>query len=421
MSQSAPALSLPAYKAIKHRLGRVISEKWRAGSRLPPIQELSRQIGAGQKNTLRAVQEFVAEGGLASRPGAGTFVTESFDFLVYGVESHRDDLPTMLKPPPTESLVGKRIVMLGVDGVDAFMMRIASRISDELVARGAGVSRIAQAEHPEELISRLNRSRQDLVVMFQPTDGTLSGLRADLPVVLISTSDAPLVSARRVDLVTVDQRQGGVLAGQRLRQAGSRLPCFMGVVAGWDETGGWDGPSAQRLRGFELGFGHEVRAEHVLRSPFYDPAEGARLAGVFVRMNPRPDCIFCASDELAIGFLQGALAFNLEPGEDYRLIGFDGQERGKRVGEGPLTTVAIPAADMGRHGSELAVRRLLDPDRAPQRVFLGCSLLEGQTVELSPRRRKVRDAMRKQRRLLHPSQGSAQPGDHPAAGFSLEH
>lgn len=421
MTQSASMLALPAYKAIKHRLGKVISENWRAGSRLPPIQELSRQIGAGQKNTLRAVQEFVAEGALASRPGAGTFVTEDFDFLVYGAASHRDDLPTMLTPPASESLVGRSVALVGADGSDAFITRIASRISDELIARGADVNRAEHSNKSEELAGRVNRGGHDLVVMFQPTGDVAAMLRPDLSAVLISTSDVPQLSARRVDLVTVDQRQGGMVAGQRLRSAGCRLPCFMGVVAGWDHVGEWDDGSSQRLRGFELGFGRAVDAAHVLRSSFYDPAEGARLAGVFVRMNPRPDCVFCASDELAIGFLQGALAFGLEPGEDYKLVGFDGQERGQRIGEGPLTTVAVPTADMGRHGAELSVRRLLDPDRAPQRVFLGCSLLEGQTIDLSPLRLKVRRAMREHRRKLHSSLSSGEPGDRPAITPRQEH
>jgi DNA-binding LacI/PurR family transcriptional regulator len=135
-----------------------------------------------------------------------------------------------------------------------------------------------------------------------------------------------------------------------------------------------------RLRAFEHGFGLPVPPGHVLLTRSYGESWGARLVARYAALNPRPEAVFAASDELAVGFVKGALALGLEPLRDYQIIGFDGQERGRQLHEGPLTTIQVPAAEMGRRGAELLADRLLNPDQPARQLRLGCTLFEGNTV-----------------------------------------
>jgi LacI family transcriptional regulator len=96
--------------------------------------------------------------------------------------------------------------------------------------------------------------------------------------------------------------------------------------------------------------------------------------------------VFAASDELAVGFVQGARDQGLMAGRDYQIIGFDRQQLGMDLPEGPLTTIEVPRVAMGVRGAELLTARLLDPDQPVHRTYLGCSLFEGKTTRSSQRR-----------------------------------
>jgi LacI family transcriptional regulator len=91
--------------------------------------------------------------------------------------------------------------------------------------------------------------------------------------------------------------------------------------------------------------------------------------------------IFTVSDDIAFGFINGALSHNLRPGRDYQIIGMDGQQMGKELGIGTLTTVAAPIAEMGKMAAKLLVDRFSNPGRRSQRILLGCDLIDGNTVK----------------------------------------
>jgi DNA-binding LacI/PurR family transcriptional regulator len=97
-------------------------------------------------------------------------------------------------------------------------------------------------------------------------------------------------------------------------------------------------------------------------------------------MPRRPQGLFCVSDDLATGFLHAADARGLVAGEDFHLIGFGGQVRGRLAPGGPLTTVAIPAQHMGRTAADLLLSRLAEPELPVRRVLLACDLVQGRTA-----------------------------------------
>ena len=82
------------------------------------------------------------------------------------------------------------------------------------------------------------------------------------------------------------------------------------------------------------------------------------------RFNPSPTAILVYNDLTAIGALHSLRAAGLAVPGDVAVVGTDGIELGRFVAP-PLTTVAHPAAELGRLGVETLFERLAG--RAPER------------------------------------------------------
>jgi len=372
------------YQAIKRQLGREIGRRWTSGSRLPPINELAQMLGTGKRNTHRAVRELVDEGVLVSRPGMGTYVSAEID-----VEQFRDIVRTaedlQVGGDPAQPLAGCHICVITAEhSTDLMIQEMRAGLIAELKGKGAIItSHLSTVEQP---LPGEEANAPDAFAFLNPEVVEPIEIKGDKPVVVISTSSYVTVAMPQgYDVVSVDQEQGGVLAGRRLRDAGCRGVCFIGASAARNQSHrmDWDNTSIARLRGFVMGWGSEVPLAHQLVTQFYCISEGARMVQHYMRLSPRPTGVFCASDELAVGFLIGAMAYGLRHGDDFRLVGFDGQGLGRMQPEGPLTTVRVPAMEMGRKGAELLAGRIEQPDQPVRRLFLGCSLFEGNTVTAS--------------------------------------
>jgi len=163
-----------------------------------------------------------------------------------------------------------------------------------------------------------------------------------LPLVLLGRSDP----AGRVPSVQTDNRQAGRLAAQHLLASGARR---LGFLAGRDDG------EASLARG--AGFA-EVVCQAGLPSPYLLSAGGySHAAGLLVGQQHaqtlvRLDGLFCASDALAMGVMDGcrsALA-----GQGLPIVGCDDVPQSAWPAY-RLTTVAQPVAQL----AEEAVRRLL--------------------------------------------------------------
>jgi LacI family transcriptional regulator len=399
MALAAP----PVYRAIKAELAQFIRHRCEPGARLPSIQDLSRKLRTGQRNTYRAVRELADEGFLVCRPGSGTYVTEQFR------SGWQDDDPFAsamdVTRPPERPLTGRRICLLANTRPDPFLRPAVQALSTGLAARGAFVyEQLPGSTDPTAPDLDGATLTPDAVIHVQPDINTALRCRDDQVMAVLSTSSSLRVDPRlRYDLISIDEEQGGMLAGQRLLDAGCRRPCFLGVLNPATQTRKreYDAVSRRRLSGFEHGLGRPLTAAQKLASPFYNSGMAARLAQAFARMPDRPDAVFCASDELAVGFLLGCLALGLEPGADLKIIGFDGQQSGRAVAEGPLTTVDLPIVEMGMKAVEMLTSRLINPEQAPRRLLLGCSLFEGQTVAPDHLQLKARRFAQLQSQHIH--------------------
>lgn len=374
-----PNVAQIARQELLKRLG----TQWPVGQWLPPVPILARVLGVGQVNAHRAVVALTREGYLLPRRGRGTRVLQAPGY------GDREGSTSALIQPGQE----QQSVPLVTRPVDIAIVR--SRTTDPLVHRMVDAfldaSRSLNPHYSfvllEPAVERIQlQSPVDVAVLFNtPQADDLSGVWPQANHVIRVASGMPgdpalLQEQYRADLVTVDQRLAGYLAGRCLRDAGCRQACFIGRKppghSRYDET------STLRLRGFEAAWGHKLTPEHLMYGRFYGSVTGKHAFDRWLRLSPRPDGIFAASDELALGWLTAAMMQGYKFGEDFHLVGVDGQERARRMSGVPLTTVEVPADAMGRQAARLLRQRLLEGETQPMRVVMSCNLFRGQTVRL---------------------------------------
>jgi LacI family transcriptional regulator len=110
--------------------------------------------------------------------------------------------------------------------------------------------------------------------------------------------------------------------------------------------------------------------------------DGLRYA---LRLNPRPTALICGSDVLAFGAVIECNSRKVAVPRDLSIVGFDNLEYAAHLSP-PLTTLEVPAAEMGRRAGDYLIGRLrgrVDPKHIP----LKTSLILRQTTAPPPARR----------------------------------
>lgn len=359
----------PTSIAIRNLLRSKLGRQWRVGDRLPPMKELARQLGQGQTNTHQAVRDLAAEGLLDSRQRRGTYVLRTPASDLSGPRHGRSG-----------ELAGATISLFHADVPEGFIRRMVDAFNDAIGPTGATLRTRLIPTTTSHLDFRAE-SDDDAIVIFNPGRKNLVHRKPNQLLCVVSTSTQVQIDHNdRYDVVSVDERHGGSLAGQMLRAIGCEQACFLGCglppsIERCDET------SALRLYGFENAWGSHLRAEHILLRHGYSPQAGGEGFGRYMRLKgKRPDGVFAASDDLAVGFLAAAASHDMRPGRDFQIIGFDGQDRGQSLSGGGLTTVKVPAIEMGRRAAQLLIERFNDPDRPANRLQLECALHRGSTT-----------------------------------------
>lgn len=177
--------------------------------------------------------------------------------------------------------------------------------------------------------------------------------RLGIPVVAINRA----VTIDGVDAVLSDNETGGRLAADALLAAGRRHLGFLGV-----EGGTYSGLA--RSAAFVTALAPALAAGRATFRPVTatgpDHDAGAAAAADAFRMPL--DGLFCASDVLACGFLDGARAMGCEIPRDLSVIGFDDVPQ---AGLAPyrLTTIRQDAGRIAARAVGLMLDRAEDPGR----------------------------------------------------------
>lgn len=178
---------------------------------------------------------------------------------------------------------------------------------------------------------------------------------ADLSPVLIDEE------SRRWPYVASDAEGAGRLAAQHLLELSHRRLAFIGPPV---DTFAF----RHRERGFVATArmaGVGVPSERLRRAePTVAGGQAGMRALLGLEPDRRPTAVFCANDLVALGALKACLAAGLAVPDDISLVGCDDIELA-RVGTPELTTVAIPATELGARAARHLIRRL-DADEEPR-------------------------------------------------------
>lgn len=159
--------------------------------------------------------------------------------------------------------------------------------------------------------------------------------------------------------IVSDAEHAGELAAGHLLSLGHRSFAFIGPAID---------ASAFRLR--ERGFAKTLRAAGVAlaseRLRRASPTVGGGVQGMraLLALRPRPTAVFCANDLTAIGALKACARAQVSVPRDVSIVGCDDIELAQLVTP-ELTTVAIPAREMGARAARLLIRQLSGEAVAP--------------------------------------------------------
>ena len=102
--------------------------------------------------------------------------------------------------------------------------------------------------------------------------------------------------------------------------------------------------------------GLSLPAARLVERPF-DVAEGRQALRLLMGGTEPPSAVVCGNDVLAFGALFEARAMGIEVPAELSIVGFDDLPMARHV-EPPLTTMQVPAAEMGRRAAEYLLARL---------------------------------------------------------------
>jgi DNA-binding LacI/PurR family transcriptional regulator len=260
------------------------------------------------------------------------------------------------------SLRSQRIRTLAFLVLDEHAGFLADPLTDQLLAGVADVARerrygvLMHGSRPGELdgefLRPLREGRADGAVI------QLSGPRAlrrgyidearalGVSVVVIDETGLP----PGVLGVRAHQWRGARTLTEHLLDRGHRRVAFVGARVPWAVV-------EQRVSGYRAALrarGIVPREDLVLLEAGYHAADGEGLAARLLGTRRPPTAILCGSDLLAAGVLHAVKAAGLRVPADIAVAGFDDFEFSRYL-DPPLTTVRVPAYEMGTRAAELLI------------------------------------------------------------------
>lgn len=262
-----------------------------------------------------------------------------------------------------------------------FFSEILSGLSSVLAESGHGLF-VADTHIGPDPAARLSEylaaSMADGVVSF---DGRLPDSAAlDLP-------HPPVVlacewSALRLPAVRVDNEGGAALAIRHLVARGHRVIGHLTGPAGnvLTET------RLEGTRGALAEAGLTLAPEHVFAGDF-GLSSGALAAERWLALRDRPTAVFCASDEMACGFIGALQHAGMDVPREVSVVGFDDIEVSAHLTPA-LTTIRQPRRRIGERAARLLLGMIEAEGAETPTEVLPVELIERQSVAAPPGHRQ---------------------------------
>jgi DNA-binding LacI/PurR family transcriptional regulator len=224
----------------------------------------------------------------------------------------------------------------------------------------------------EALQGALEFPLDGLISCVQMPDETIrSFLLRQIPVLSFNRA----VPRARVDCVVVDHARATRQVATLLHQAGHRrFLCISGPEAA--------PVSQERVRGLLFRLSELGIADVPVIAGDYSYAAGRSAVMAHAVRAARPDAIFCANDQLALGAMD-ACRFDLSwrVPEDVSIVGFDDIPEAGRPGNA-LTTVRQDSELMANTAVELLLKRIEAPDAGAQTTQVPTTLVRRGSARL---------------------------------------
>ncbi len=135
--------------------------------------------------------------------------------------------------------------------------------------------------------------------------------------------------------------------------------------------------------------GMKTRESYILETQFHDESSGFKAATKLLKIRPRPDAIFAASDPIAIGALDAVLDSGLRVPQDMGLIGV-GNHRYGRYLRVPLSTMDQSRIEIGQQAASLLLDLIESGAnrRKPRVIILDPKLIVRRSTQHGDRHRR---------------------------------
>ena len=270
----------------------------------------------------------------------------------------------------------RRDIGLVIDDVsNPFWAKAARAIEDAATASGRHVitaSSDFQPAREHEIIDSLMGHRVDgLIIVPVGHDHSYLAREMELGTAMVFL-DRPQ-QRLEADAVTLDDAGGARTAVSHLIAHGHRRIALLAQSLALYTM-------AERRRGYlEALAAAGIEADPALAAEA-ETVDDARVAtGALLAADEPPTAIFCANNRMSVGAISAVRA----SGQPIALVGFDDLELAEALAV-PLTVVRTDAAELGRAGAELLLRRMDGWDEPPRRVILPTTLVVRGSGEIAP-------------------------------------
>jgi LacI family transcriptional regulator, galactose operon repressor len=241
----------------------------------------------------------------------------------------------------------------------------------EVTAREAGVSLLLtntdqRPDEEQRMVSMLLQRQVDGLLAIPAgtcADTARRCREAGVPLVIVDRR--PEIPG--MDVVRADAEGGAYLLGQLLADLGHRHTAVL--------TGPAYVPTAvDRAAGFAKAMEDAGLPAPIVHYEDFSLEAGHDLTLQVMAESPRPTAIFAANNFLAIGTQHALDELGLRIPDDVALVGLDDLPA-EMVTFPFLTVAAQPAEEMGRCAVQLLLKRIADPEGAPEEVLLPTELI----------------------------------------------
>ncbi|MBE2224388.1 MAG: GntR family transcriptional regulator [Anaerolineae bacterium] len=354
---SAPA---PLHAKLRDALlAQIMDNTVQPGELLPSEREMQSLLGLSRPTIRQAINALIQDDLVQRVAGKGTFVLE----------------PQRIKTPT--GLIG---LIASRPNYYFFYPQLAAAFDAQVRQANYGLVMALHNDRADllaEVVEGLLLSQHIVgLAITPPRFGDMSRVvqrlrRANVPFVFMGRQSGEML----VDSVAPDNQQIGYQATRHLIDLGHSNIVHMGFS---DYSTG-----QARLEGYQLAMAEAEQPSQFVEIPEYitssnlaeeSPSERIAMPAYVTALSllaepNRPTAVFCFNDIVAMGVYKAAREMGLRIPQELSLISVDNLPTITHF-EVPLTTFALPGAEIGRQGANLLLRRMAGEEMGPQQYLL---------------------------------------------------